>query len=332
VLPGRYQPQPHDHNMLAPIRHTGYLTGIMTGKKGRMPTVPSTEATILITGANGMLGRTLMQGNGQHCLVGTSRADADLTDGAAVQALVARVRPAVVVHGAAMTKVDLCEQERERAFAENACSARHIAMACHAQGAHLIAISTDYVFAGDADRPYHEQDPTAPRTVYGASKLAGELAIAECCPRHTILRTAWLYGAGGPSFVHTMLKLGRDPGPALKVVDDQRGNPTSTNALAELIWRLVDQPLSGIVHASCEGETTWYGFAQEIFRIGGLARPLAPCTTAEFPRPAPRPTNSRLDKRALRNAGRPAMPHWQDALQRFLASAPPGDTRVPAAG
>ncbi len=286
--------------------------------------------TVLVTGAKGMLGRTLMSRLGGYRLHGVDRQVADLTLEGPVAELVARVRPDVVVHAAGMTKVDLCETERTRAFAENALACHHIANASHAVGAHLIAISTDYVFAGDLTRPYHEQDRTGPRTVYGETKLAGELAIQERCPRHTILRTAWLYGPGGPSFVHTMRRLGAEPGPPLQVVDDQVGNPTSTDALAEAVVRAIESPLLGIVHASCEGETTWFGFAQEIFRLLRLPRMLVPCTTAEFPRPAPRPANSRLEKRAMRMAGWPAMPAWQAALSRFLgASAAAGQAEMP---
>ena len=158
----------------------------------------------------------------------------------------------------------------------------------------------------------------APKTVYGASKWAGEEAVRHHCPDHTILRIAWLYGEAGPSFVHTMLKLGRQDGAPLKVVSDQVGNPTSTDAVAELIERLAGHPVPGIVHGSCEGEASWFDFAQRMFDYAGIRRELRPCTTAEFPRPAPRPANSRLEKRVLRLAGFPAMPQWQESLARFL--------------
>ncbi len=279
---------------------------------------------ILITGANGMLGRELQRRLASHELHPTTRADLELADGQRVVARFQSVRPAVVLHGAAMTAVDACESQPEKAYADNAQATAHVAEACAAIGAWLIAISTDYVFPGDADRAYHEADPTGPRTVYGKSKLAGEEEVRRRCAHHTILRIAWLYGPGGPSFVHAMLRLGAQPGPPLKVVDDQRGNPTAAADVAALIGALIERPLIGTVHASSEGETTWCGLAREIFRLRGLTRAIAPCATSEFPRPAPRPANSRLEKRALRAHGFPPMPPWQDSLARFLTEHPDG--------
>jgi dTDP-4-dehydrorhamnose reductase len=216
-----------------------------------------------------------------------------------------------------MTAVDACESDAGKAYAVNAIGSANVAIACQRRGARLLAISTDYVFGGDLDRPYHEWDAPAPRTVYGASKLAGEQAVRAHCPDHAIVRTAWLYGPGGPSFYHTMLRLGAQQGPPLRVVDDQRGNPTTTDALATAIGWLLERPLAGTFHVSCEGEATWCEFAREIFRLRGLTRALTPCATAEYPRPAPRPANSRLEKRALRLHGLPALPHWREALAQF---------------
>jgi dTDP-4-dehydrorhamnose reductase len=233
-------------------------------------------------------------------------------------------RPRAVVHCAAFTAVDACEAQEALAMRVNGEGTANVAAACHAVGARLIAIGTDYVFDGLAPRPYREDDATGPRTAYGRSKLAGEQAVQRHCPDHTILRIAWLYGAGGPSFVHTMLKLGAQDGQSVRVVNDQIGNPTSCRAVAALIADLLREPLPGIVHGSCEGEATWYDFAREIFRLRGYGRQVEPCTTAEFPRPAPRPANSRLEKRALRLAGRPAMPHWREELARFLKEHPAG--------
>lgn len=279
---------------------------------------------LLITGARGMLGRTLERRLADHELVLTDLPEVDLTNASAVDALVRAVRPQVVIHGAAMTAVDACETKQDVAFAANAVGSANVAIAAHRVGARVIAISTDYVFSGDADRPYHEWDAPSPTTVYGQSKLAGELAIQRHCPDHTIVRIAWLYGAGGPSFVHTMLKLGAQTGPNLKVVDDQIGNPTSTDAVADLIITLLDRPLPGVVHGTCEGEATWCDFTRAIFARTGLTRGVDPCATSEYPRPAPRPANSRLEKRALRLAGLPSMPHWEATLDRFLAAHPAG--------
>ena len=167
---------------------------------------------------------------------------------------------------------------------------------------------------------YAETDFPRPQTVYGKSKLAGERSALDILPEATILRIAWLYGAGGPSFVHTMAKLGAQDGAPLKVVDDQRGNPTSTDAVAGAIAFLLDHPeITGVVHGTCEGVCTWYDLTVELFRLLGLKRPVTPCTTAEFPRPAPRPANSALAKTVLAAHGY-AMPRWQDALAAFVAA------------
>ncbi len=279
---------------------------------------------ILITGGNGMLGRTLQRRLAGNILSVADLPAVDITRLASADAAVAAFRPDAVVHCAAMTAVDACESEPDKAFAVNAAGSANIAAACRRHGARLIAVSTDYVFRGDLGRPYHEWDAPAPCTAYGASKLAGEEAVRAHCPDHAIVRTAWLYGSGGPSFYHAMLKLGSQAGDPLKVVDDQVGNPTSTDALAGFIGLLLENPLCGTFHASCEGETTWFGFAREIFWLKGLTRGLVPCTTAEFPRPAPRPANSRLEKRAMRLHGLPPMPHWKDALAQFVQENPAG--------
>ena len=278
---------------------------------------------ILITGGRGMLGRTLVGELGDGFdVVPTDLPEADVTDEDAIDEVIARHRPDAVVHCAAMTAVDRCETERELAFRLNAHGAANVAASCNRRGARLIAISTDYVFAGDSDRPYDEFDaPVGARTVYGQSKLAGEEAVRSLCPNHAICRTSWLYGAGGPSFVHAMMKLADGTRPALKVVDDQRGNPTSAAAVSRALRGLLGRPnLCGTFHLTCEGEASWAEFAREIFSLAGIRQDVRPCTTEEFPRPAPRPRNSRLDKMRLRLAGLPPMPHWKDALREFMRS------------
>ena len=279
---------------------------------------------IMITGGKGMLGRTLMRHLAEHDVVPVDVEDFDLRDPRETRSAVASARPDVIVHCAAMTAVDRCETEQDLAYAVNALGSSHIAIAAHEAKARLIAISTDYVFAGTALRPYHEWDDTEPRTVYGASKLAGEQAIRAHCPDHLIARIAWLYGAGGPSFVHTMLRLGAQDGDPMRVVNDQHGNPTSTDAVANHIRQLVDVPAVGTMHLTCEGETNWYDFTRAIFEAKGFKRAVNPCDTSEYPRPAPRPANSRLEKKALRLLGLPPMPTWQDALSDFLRRHPEG--------
>ena len=277
---------------------------------------------ILITGANGMFGRTLRHLLAdQYTLIPTDLPEGDITDAAVFDRLVAAEAPDVVIHCAAMTAVDLCESQRELAFKLNAFGSGNVAAACHRHHVKLIAISTDYVFDGAGDRPYNEFDrPTGGETVYGQSKFAGEELIRRHAPNHLIARVSWLYGAGGPSFVHAMLKLADGSRPELKVVDDQRGNPTSTLAAGRMIARLLERPeLVGTFHLTCEGEASWYEFAREIFRLRQIDQKVVPCRTVEFPRPAPRPANSRLDKLMLRLAGLPPMPDWREALREFLA-------------
>ena len=267
-----------------------------------------------------MLGKTLQRHFRQHELFVADLPEVDITDGKGVDRAVAAFKPNVIIHCAAMTQVDACETNADMAYRINALGSANVACAAARHGARMIAISTDYVFDGLLARPYHEFDAPSPRTVYGASKRAGEEAVQHHCPDHTILRIAWLYGENGPSFVHTMLKLGAQPGAPLHVVNDQIGNPTSTDAVADLIGHLLAVPIPGVVHGSCEGEATWFEFTRAIFAKSGLTREVVPCTTAEFPRPAPRPANSRLEKRVLRLAGFPPMPHWQEALEKFVSA------------
>jgi dTDP-4-dehydrorhamnose reductase len=273
---------------------------------------------LLVTGGKGMLGRTLQRRWCEHEVAVADLPEVDVTQPGSIGSAIAATRPDVVVHCAAMTAVDRCETERDEAFKVNAEGSANVAAACRRAGSRLVAISTDYVFAGDLDRPYHEGDAPAPRTVYGASKLAGEQAAREQCADHLIVRVGWLYGPGGPSFVHTMLRLGAVPGDPLRVVDDQLGNPTSTDAVAERLLDLIDAGAGGTFHLTCEGETSWHGFAARVLALGGSPRAVHPCRTEEFPRPAPRPANSRLEKRALRLGGFAPMTTWEEALERFF--------------
>ena len=277
---------------------------------------------IVITGGKGMLGRTLQKELASNEIVVADLPEWDITDADGFTAHLAAENPDVVVHCAAMTKVDDCETKRELAFKLNEEGSRNVALACKMCGARLIAISTDYVFSGEPPREpwaWSETDIPRPRTVYGASKFAGEQMIQMILPDAVILRIAWLYGAGGPSFIHTMAKLGSQEGGPLKVVDDQRGNPTSCKTVADVIAFLLTKPdVSGIVHGTCEDQCTWYGLTVELFRLLGLKREVVPCTTEEFPRPAPRPRNSALKKSVLNLLGY-RTPRWQAALADFVA-------------
>ena len=276
---------------------------------------------ILITGGKGMLGRTLQRELAEHELIIADLPEWDITDDTALVSRTCETRPDLVIHCAAMTKVDDCETHRDLAFRLNEEGSRNVALAAKAAGARLIAISTDYVFSGEPPREpwaWSETDIPRPRTVYGASKFAGEQMIQMILPEAILLRIAWLYGPGGPSFVHTMARLGAQEGAPLKVVNDQRGNPTSTKVVADVIRFLITKPdVSGIVHGTCEEQCTWYDLTVELFRLLGLKRAVEPCTTDEFPRPAPRPRNSALKKSVLNLLGY-RTPSWRMALADFV--------------
>lgn len=277
---------------------------------------------VLLTGGKGMLGRTLCAELTEYHMIPTDLPDADITDAAGFDALCRRLRPDVVIHCAAMTAVDKCESERDLAWKLNAVGAANVAAACHRNGIRLIALSTDYVFNGDADAPYTEFDtPNGGINVYGQSKWAGEQAVRTHCPNHVIARISWLYGSGGPSFVHTMLRLADGTRDTLKVVDDQLGNPTSTLAVARALRELLRRPeLVGTFHLTCEGEATWYDFARAIFELAGREQKVLPCSSDEYRTPARRPANSRLEKTMLRLCGLPPMPDWKDALAEFMTA------------
>ena len=276
---------------------------------------------ILITGGKGMLGRTLQRELAEHEIVVADLPEWDITDDAGFVAKVGEVKPDLIIHCAAMTKVDDCEAKRDLAFKLNEEGSRNVALAAKVCGARLFAISTDYVFSGEPPKEpwaWSETDIPRPRTVYGASKFAGEQMIQMILPEAVIIRIAWLYGSGGPSFVHTMAKLGAQEGAPLKVVNDQRGNPTSTKVVADVIRFLMTKlDVSGIVHGTCEDQCTWYDLTVELFRLLGLKREVVPCTTEEFPRPAPRPHNSALKKSVLNVLGY-RTPNWKDALAEFV--------------
>lgn len=292
----------------------------------------------LVTGAAGMLGRDLtnllrVRGEDFTALV---RADLDITDLTAVTDLVGAANPDVVVNCAAWTAVDAAEDHEEEASAVNYLGAANIAAACAKAGALLIHPSTDYVFDGHASTPYAEDAPTAPAGAYGRTKLAGEQAVRGALPDASyVVRTAWLYGAHGKNFVKTMLRLaanGTSPG----VVADQHGQPTWTADVAAQIMALIDRSAPpGIYHATSAGQTTWFGFAEEIFRLYSSSvpqeqsqdqeqqtdteRPLVsprPITTADYPTPAKRPAYSVLAHDAWHAAGITPIGDWQEALTR----------------
>lgn len=286
---------------------------------------------LLVVGAGGQLGSDLVAlgSAAGHVVRGLGRAELDVTDGQQVRDVVASFAGshpgAVVVNAAAYTAVDDAESDPDAAYAVNAVGPGLLAAACGSLGVPLVHVSTDYVFAGDGTRPYEPTDPTGPRTAYGRTKLAGERAVLSASGRGYVVRTAWLYGAGGSNFVRTMVRL-EGTRPTISVVDDQRGTPTWTADLASALLELadrVDQVPPGVLHCTNGGSTTWCGFARAIFaELGADPDRVRPCTTAEFPRPAARPAYSVLSPASWQAAGlRPLRP-WRDALAAAFATVP----------
>jgi len=260
---------------------------------------------VIVTGAAGQLGRdvVLHARSVGDAVVAVDRSSLDVTDPVAVTELLSSVRPDAVINAAAYTAVDACESNETVAFAVNANAVGHLSAACELVGAHLVHVSTDYVFDGTLDRPYREDDATNPQSVYGQSKLAGEIAAG---PGAAIARTSWVCGEHGNNMVELVLRLAANPEQALAFVDDQRGHPTFTADLAPALRTLAVDRCSGIHHVTNAGAVSWYEFVREILAAAGHDPDrVRPITTADLdpPRPAPRPANSVLDNAAWRAAG-----------------------------
>lgn len=271
---------------------------------------------LLVTGAAGMLGRDVVHAadGAGHEVVGYGHAELDVTDAAAVAARLRAEHPAVVVNCAAWTDVDGAEGAEEEATAVNGTGAGNVAAAAAEVGAAVVYVSSDYVFDGEKGSPYVETDQTAPRSAYGRGKLAGEEATATANRRHFVVRSAWLFGTGGPNFVETMLRLAADHGEVL-VVRDQIGSPTYTWHLAHGIVRLVEGVEYGIHHMAAAGSCSWWEFAREIFEQAGVECSVLSATTEMLGRPAPRPANSAL---ASGREHAIQLPAWQDGLSAYL--------------
>ena len=272
---------------------------------------------ILVTGAAGMLGREVMlaAGNAGHDVVGYGHAELDIADADAVSAKIEGERPGVVINCAAWTNVDGAEEAEEEATRINGAGAGNVAAAAAAAGAAVVYVGSDYVFDGGKGAPYVETDQTAPLSAYGRSKLAGEEATRAANKRHFIVRSAWLFGTGGPNFVETMLRLAADHGEVL-VVRDQVGSPTYTWHLAYGIVRLIEGVEFGIHHMAAAGACSWYEFAHEIFEQANVECKVMSATTEMLGRPAPRPAFSAL---ASQREHPIELPSWQDGLAAYLA-------------
>ena len=278
---------------------------------------------LLVTGAGGQLGRDVVLAGisaGDEVL-GLEHAALDVTDRDAVHGAITSWRPDTVVHAAAWTAVDACEGDPERAFVANALAVRWVAEACDRAAAHLVHVSTDYVFDGTLDRPYREWDDPNPQSVYGASKRAGEVEALALGPGAAVVRTSWVAGAHGANMVKTILRLAAERD-ALRFVDDQRGHPSFTADLAPMLRRLAVDRRSGVHHVTNQGAVSWFEFAQAVVAAAGkdLAM-VAPIATADLdpPRPAPRPANSVLDNAVLRAAGIPLLRDFRAPLAELIA-------------
>lgn len=283
-----------------------------------------------MTGAGGMLGHDVLRCGARagHELLGLGHTELDIADASAVgRALDGALAGGRALHGvincAAWTDVDGAETNSDQAHAVNALGAANVAREAAAREVPVLHVSTDYVFdgvapldAGGAPRPFHESDPTGPRSVYGKSKLAGEKAVLEASPRNVVVRSSWLFGTDGRNFVATMLALGSERD-EVSVVTDQIGCPTWTGHLAPALIGLVEREISGLAHLAGGGHVSWNGFAQEIFRQAELRCTVTPASSAQLARPAPRPAWSALESE--RDDLLP-MPDWRDGLAGYLAA------------
>lgn len=279
----------------------------------------STTQRWVVLGAAGMLGQdmTAVAEAAGHHVTGLRRSDLDVTDASAVQDVVAGYD--VVVNCAGWTAVDDAETHEAEAFAANATGAAHVARAAAASGTRMVHVSTDYVFDGDGTEPYPEDAPVSPRSAYGRTKVAGEWAVRALAPGALVVRTAWLYGAGGRCFPRTIARAAGERD-RLSVVDDQTGQPTWTADLADLVVRLVAaRAPGGIYHGTSSGEVTWHGFASAVVASAGHRTPVDRTTSAAYQLPAPRPAYSVLGHDRLRAAGVAPIGDWAD---RWATAAP----------
>lgn len=272
---------------------------------------------ILVTGAAGMLGRDVVAAaqNAGHDVIALARADLDITDAAAAERAIATARPDALINCAAWTDVDGAEADEAQASAVNGAGAGQVANAAAAAGALTIQVSSDYVFDGTTSKPIPEDAAVRPISAYGRSKLAGERAVARAGGRWMIVRSSWLFGAHGPNFVATMLRLAGER-EEIAVVEDQVGCPTYTGHLAAALVELAESSAEGIHHVAGAGAASWNAFAREIFAQAGLGTRVLPSSTAEQNRPAPRPAYSVL---GVTRPDTPRLPAWTDGLTAYLA-------------
>ena len=277
---------------------------------------------LLITGANGQLGRelrALLDGDGRFDPTYTDVDELDITNREAVDHFIDMLRPDYIVNCAAYTAVDRAEDDEATALLINATAVENLALAAARTGARMVHVSTDYVFDGTNHTPYTEDESTCPNSVYGSTKLEGEQAAQKGCKRTMIIRTAWLYSTFGNNFVKTMIRLGKEK-PELGVIFDQIGTPTYARDLAVAIFAAINQGVvPGIYHFSNEGVISWYDFTKAIHRIAGITTcHVRPLHTAEYPTPANRPHYSVLDKTKIKQTYNLEIPYWEESLAQCV--------------
>lgn len=274
---------------------------------------------ILVTGIKGQLGYDVVQeGEIQGFeMIGTDVDSMDITDAGQVRKVIDSCKPDAVVHCAAYTAVDAAEEYSEICRKINADGTRNIAEICRTMNIPMMYFSTDYIFDGQGENFWKEEDPKAPLNVYGQTKYEGELAVQELIDKYFILRISWVFGVNGSNFIKTMLRLGKERG-AVSVVADQIGTPTYTQDLAKLVIDMIQTEKYGVYHVTNGGLCSWYEFACEIFKQAGMDVKVTPVTSAEYPAKAKRPFNSRMSKNKLKASGFSMLPDWKDALERYL--------------
>ena len=275
---------------------------------------------VIVTGSKGQLGTDViseLKNKGIEA-VGADLPELDITDAEAVKAFIASCKADAVIHCAAFTNVDLAESDKETCEKVNVFGTENIALSCAKHGMKMLYLSTDYVFGGSGEEPFETDSATYPCNFYGETKLAGEKAVIASCDKHFIVRISWVFGENGKNFVKTMLRLAETKD-EITVVCDQTGSPTYTKDLAALLCEMIQSEKYGIYHATNEGFCSWAEFAAEIMKLSGAKTKIIPVTSSEYKSVAQRPLNSRLSKASIDEGGFGRLPHWQDALKRYLS-------------